>query len=72
MDISKAFDTVSHPRLIEILENYGIRGEVHALFKNYLEDRIQYTKINESYSCPGIINMGIPQGTVLGPILFKI
>lgn len=72
LDLSKAFDSVSHSKLLGILENYGIRGNVLKLFKNYFESRVQYTKINNCYSNPEILNVGVPQGTVLGPILFKV
>lgn len=72
LDLAKAFDTVSHRKLLIKMECLGIRGVVLNLFKNYLSDRRQYVKINSSLSMPKIIKMGVPQGTVLGPILFII
>lgn len=72
LDLSKAFDTVSHPILMDVLESYGIRGNALNIFKNYLTNRTQYTRINQTLSEPNIIKMGVPQGTVLGPILFNI
>ena len=70
IDLSKAFDTIDHEKLLVKLEHYGIRGKCHDLLKNYLLDRIQYTDFLNAHSdnCP--IEFGVPQGSVLGPLLF--
>lgn len=70
LDLAKAFDTVSHNILLEKLENYGIRGLALKLFKSYLTDRKHKVKINNMVSDTKITQIGVPQGTVLGPILF--
>lgn len=72
VDLSKAFDTVSHKILLEKLECYGLRGKIHGILKNYLSDRQQYVKIDNVTSDPRTITYGVPQGTVLGPLLFTI
>lgn len=72
LDLAKAFDTVPHSILLNRAESMGIRGKVLEILKNYLKDRVQYVKINNTLSKPLIIKTGVPQGTVLGPILFLI
>lgn len=72
LDLAKAFDTVPHDILLEVLNSYGIRGPVLEVFGSYLRDRSQTLKINGVFSDPAGIKIGIPQGTVIGPILFII
>lgn len=72
VDLAKAFDTVPHGRLLTKLERYGIRGNAYNLFSSYLSDRVQTVKIDNTYSSPRTVRIGIPQGTVLGPICFLI
>lgn len=72
LDLAKAFDTVPHIKLLDVLHRYGVRGTVLNVFKNYLSDRYQMVRIRETISSPSRIEMGVPQGTVLGPILFII
>lgn len=71
-DLQKAFDTVDHTILLNKLYFYGIRGSIFDWFKSYLSDRSQYTKINNVSSGTKLINCGVPQGSVLGPLLFLI
>ena len=68
LDLSKAFDTISHAGLITKLELYGIKGHELKLIKNYHSRRVQQTSINGTLSDPKEINFGVPQGSVLGPI----
>lgn len=70
VDLARAFDTVPHDRLLAVLSHCGVRGSVLRLMKNYLTDRIQTVKINNAISKRQIIRIGVPQGTVLGPLLF--
>lgn len=72
LDLSKAFDTVAHPILLNKLEKIGIRGVSLRLLENYLTNRTQQVKIKNTYSEEREIKIGVPQGTVIGPILFLI
>ena len=72
LDIKKAFDLVEHNLLLEILYKCGFRGICQNWFKSYLFDRNQCVKINSYYSDYRKIRMGVPQGSVLGPLLFLI
>lgn len=72
VDLSKAFDTIDHGKLITKLENYGIRGPCLELIKNYLTDRIQQINFQNALSDPCSVEFGVPQGSVLGPLLFLI
>ena len=72
LDLSKAFDSVDHNILLKKLENYGIRGLPLLWFKNYLDNRQQQVQCNAKISklCP--IEFGVPQGSILGPLLFLL
>jgi len=72
LDFSKAFDTVNHQILIHKLEKYGIRGVPLLWFKNYLQNRKQFVALGNIESDQQTITCGIPQGSVLGPLLFLI
>ena len=72
LDLTKAFDTVDHNILLQKMYNYGIRGNIHNLFKSYLSNRQQFVKVNDAQSNLKSINCGVPQGSVLGPLVFKI
>lgn len=72
IDLAKAFDTVSHPVLLKKLFNIGIRGNTYQLIKTYLSNRVQHVKIGDKVSQPRLIKHGVPQGTVLGPLLFSV
>ncbi len=73
LDLSAAFDTVDHNSLLNRLENsFGISGSALAWFKSYLSDRHQFTAVNEEISYRAQVQYGVPQGSVLGPLLFTI
>ena len=72
VDFQKAFDTVNHNILIRKLEHYGIRGTPKNWFKSYLTERKQYVSIDGADSNHASIKHGVPQGSVLGPLLFFI
>ena len=71
IDLKKAFDTINHDILINKLERYGIRGIVLHWVKSYLRDRRQFVKLGDCASSCLDITCGVPQGSVLGPKLFK-
>jgi hypothetical protein len=68
-DLEKAFGCVNHDILFAKMEYYGIWGVMHTLIKSYLEDRYQRVKFNNKLSKWDKINIGVPQGSVLGPLL---
>ena len=72
MDLAKAFDTVNHQILLDKLYNYGIRGNAHNLIKSYLGNRQQKVKLNNITSQLESVDIGVPQGTILGPLLFLL
>ena len=72
IDLSKAFDTLDHAILFKKLQYYGIHGTELEWFKNYLTDRTQYVTYNKTLSSAQYLTTGVPQGSVLGPLLFLI
>ncbi|MFN9899955.1 MAG: reverse transcriptase domain-containing protein, partial [bacterium] len=70
--MKKAFDTVNHSVLLRKLHKIGIRGVALEWFKNYLSGRKQFVFLNEKCSTLLEILLGVPQGSILGPILFLI
>ena len=72
IDLSKAFDTIDHATLLRKLHHYGIRGNVQKLISSYLTNRYQYVKINNEISENLHLKFGVPQGSVLGPLLFLL
>ena len=72
IDLSKAFDTICHSKLLEKLKNYGFRGNCYKLLESYLSNRNQFTQFQDLKSDIRQIKFGVPQGSVLGPLLFLI
>ena len=72
IDLSKAFDTLDHDILLSKLNYYGIKGLENKLFRSYLSDRYQYVDFKGSYSESLKMSTGVPQGSILGPLLFII
>ena len=71
-DLSKAFDCIPHDMIIDKLAAYGIERETLRLIYSYLKGRKQCVKINNTYSDYNEIISGVPQGSILGPILFNL
>jgi hypothetical protein len=72
MDLSKAFDTLDHTILLRKLKHYGFAGDSLALLKDYLSGREQSVLLNSTLSKPLRIITGVPQGSILGPLLFTL
>ena len=72
LDFSKAFDTITHSNLLNKIERMGVRGLVHEWFSSYLKDRKQLVEVNGKQSQYQTISCGVPQGSILGPLLFVL
>ena len=72
IDLQKAFDTVNHKILLSKLEHYGIGGKALGWFQSYLKNRMQFVSIRRKDSYPLGRACGVPQGSVLGPLLFLL
>ena len=71
-DLSKAFDCIDQKIMLSKLSHYGLEENAVALLNNYLSDRQQFVKIDNSASEKTSIRIGVPQGSILGPLLFTI
>lgn len=72
IDLTKAFDTLEHSILLDKLESFGITGPTLNLIRSYLSNRPQVVYLNGQFSSTKLINCGVPQGSILGPLLFLL
>ncbi len=70
IDLSKAFDTISHSLLLDKLQNYGMSDSAIKLMSSYLSNRFQRVNIGENVSKWGRVKCGVPQGSLIGPHIF--
>ena len=70
LDLKKAFDTVSIKILLKKLHFIGVRGQLYDILGSYLNHRFQITKVGDAFSNKQAVMLGVPQGSILGPLLF--
>ena len=70
IDFRKAFDCVQYQLLLEKLKKAGLGNDTLKWFESYLKDRKQTTKVNGKYSMEKLVRQGVPQGSILGPLLY--
>ena len=72
IDLKKAFDTIDLDVLLDKLNHYGFRGIINSWFSSYLKNRTQTTQVDRHISDKAVVGCGVPQGSVLGPLLFLL
>ena len=72
IDLQKAFDSLCHKTLLSKLHHYGIRGLAHSWFESYLSQRTQFVAYNNTVSDMSNVSWGVPQGSIIGPVLFIV
>lgn len=71
LDVSKAFDSVNHDVMLEKLHQYGFSGPFLSLLENYIRNRRQNVVLGKITSSPQVLQSGVPQGSILAPLLFN-
>ena len=72
LDLAKAFNCVNHDVLLQKLDHYGIRGGAYGWIESFLRGITQQVSVQNTLSSRGFITIGVPQGSILGPLLFSI
>jgi len=71
LDLSKAYDTINHQILLNKLQHIGLRRIAFDWFSSYLTNRMQQVAMSNKFSDSKLVNIGVPQGSILGPLLFN-